>query len=221
MLMRGSGRVFAIVAGGLASLVAAASGGTAGSPISLTAPTGYRDYCDGMRARQQRRVCGHGGVPLALWRPLKLPPVAEGQPCPAARWHAISRGVRGVGPGPVYSTHVIPWQVLFPAPENSVAAGTGWGIDKTPLICKKRFHSPFLIRGARIDEEGQLGFSGPAGRRPFAAMQFARERWGLDVAGLHGWPVAVWMTTPGCYAFQIDTRTLSRVIVFRIQPVGS
>src|SRR5437763_5214549 len=127
MLMRGSGRVFAIVAGGLASLVAAASGGTAGSPIPLTAPTGYRDYCDGMSARQQRRVCGHGGVPLALWRPLKLPPVAEGQPCPAARWHAISRGLRGVGPGPVYSTHVIPWQVLFPRAREQRGRGHGLG----------------------------------------------------------------------------------------------
>src|SRR2546429_6832249 len=122
MLMRGSGRVFAIVAGGLASLVAAAGGGTAGSPIPLTAPTGYRDYCDGMSARQQRRVCGNGGVRLALWRPLKLPTVAEGQACPVSRRHLITRSVGGVGPGPVYSTHVIPWPGLFPRPDNTHSA---------------------------------------------------------------------------------------------------
>jgi hypothetical protein len=111
--------------------------------------------------------------------------------------------------------------VLFPAPENSIAAGTGWAIDKTPFVWKKRFRGPFLLRGDRIDGQGELGFSGPAGRRPFAAMQFAAGRSGLESAGLHGWPVAVWMTTPGCYAFQIDSPTTSRVIVFRVRPLSS
>ena len=208
-------------AGAFASLAAGASGAIKQEPIPLTAPSGYRDYCDGMNAHQQLRVCGRGGVSYALWRALKLPTVAEGQACPVSRPHAISRNLRGVGPGPVYYTHVIPWRVLFPAPENSVAAGTGWAIDKTPLVRKRSFRGPFLVRGGRIDGQGELGFSGPAGRRPFAAMQFAAGRSGLEIAGLHGWPVGVWMTTPGCYAFQIDSPTSSRVTVFRVRPLSS
>ncbi len=208
-------------AAAFASLTAAASGAIKQNPMPLTAPTGYRDYCDGMSVRQQRHVCGRGVVPGAFWRPLKLPAVAEGQPCPVSRRHPISKNLTGVGAGPVYFTHAVPWRVPFPAPEYSIAAGTGWSIDKTPLVWKKTFRGPFLIRGARVDGQGQLGFSGPAGRRPFAAMQFAAGGSGLEVAGLHGWPVGVWMATPGCYAFQIDSRTSSRVMVFRVRPLSS
>jgi hypothetical protein len=200
-----------LLSGG-AALIHAAPGDT---PIPLQPATGYRDYCDAMSLHRQRLVCGTGRVPLAFWRALKLPMVGAGQACPASRLHKISGSMRGVGPGPVYSTHVIPWVVLFPPPENSIAAGTGWSVDKTPLVWRKHFRGSFLIRGARIDGEGELGFSGPGGR-PFAAMQFAAGRAGLEVAGLHGWPVLVWMTTPGCYAFQIDGKTFSRVVVFRV-----
>lgn len=189
--------------------------GPPASPDPLRPATGYRDFCDGMSPRQQRRVCGNGRVSLAFWRPLKLPTIAADEPCPVAHLHNVS-GVRGYGPGPVYPTHIIPWVETFPPPENSVAWGTGWSADKTPLIWKKRFRSSFLIRGGRIDGEGELGFSGPAGRRPFAAMQFAAGRAGLEVSGLRGWPIIVWMTTPGCYAFQIDGKTFSRVVVFRV-----
>jgi hypothetical protein len=217
-----SGRLALIaVTAACLSLTQAASAVVRQTPIPLTQPTGYRDNCAGMNLHRQQRVCGRGRVPLAFWRPLNLPTVAPGQPCPVSRRHQIARNVSGVGRGPIYFTHVIPWAVLFPAPENSIAAGTGWAIDKTPLVWKKPFRGPFLIRGARIDGQGQLGFSGPAGRRPFAAMQFARGRSGLEFAGLHGWGVAVWMTTPGCYAFQIDTRISSRVIVFRVKPLSS
>lgn len=191
------------------------------TPIPLTASRGYRDYCDGMNLHRQLRVCGRGRVLARLWRPLSLPTVAPGEPCPVSRRHAISRKVRGTGTGPIYSTHVIPWVVPFPAPENSIAAGTGWSVDKTPLVSKKRFRGALLVRGARIDGQGDLGFSGPAGRRPFAAMQFAAGRSGSEVADLHGWPVIVWMTAPGCYAFQIDTKTTSRLLVFRVQAASS
>jgi hypothetical protein len=204
-----------------ASLTTAASAGVNQAPIPLTAPTGYRDYCDGMTLHHQQRICGRGRVPLAFWRPLKLPTIAQGQQCPVSHRRAITKHVRGVGRGPIYFTHVIPWLVLFPAPENSVAAGTGWAIDKTPFVWKRSFRGPFLIRGARIEGQGELGFSGPSGRRPFAAMQFARGRSGLEFSRLRGWGVGVWMTTPGCYAFQIDTRSSSRVIVFRVEPLRS
>ncbi len=94
-------------AAAFASLTAAASGAIKQNPMPLTAPTGYRDYCDGMSVRQQRHVCGRGVVPGAFWRPLKLPAVAEGQPCPVSRRHPISKNLTGVGAGPVYFTHAV------------------------------------------------------------------------------------------------------------------
>src|SRR5262249_37962874 len=114
-------------------------------------------------------------------------------------------------------THVNPWRVSFPPPENSLAAGSGWSIDKTPFVTGKTFHGPFAVRGRRIDGPGALGFSGAGGRRPFEAAPFAVGRAGLEAAGYLGWPVGVWMTEPGCYALQVDGASFSRVIVFRVE----
>jgi hypothetical protein len=194
---------------------AAAFGGQA--PISLKAPTGYRDYCAAMPPAQRTRVCGRGGVPTPLWRPLHLPTVAPGTACPVSARHAIARKTTGVGDGPIYATHVDPWSVMFPPPQNSLAVGTGWSVDKTPFVRKRTFTGPFVIRGGRIDGPGLLGFSGPGGRRPFEAFQFAAGRSGAEVAGLTGWPTLVWMTAPGCYAVQVDGKSFSRMIVFRVE----
>jgi hypothetical protein len=144
-----------------------------------------------------------------------LPTVAPGAACPVSARHQIARHTTGVGDGPIYATHVDPWNVMFPPPQNSLAFGTGWSVDKTPFVRKRSFTGPFVIRGGRIDGPGLLGFSG--GRRPFEALQFAAGRSGAEVAGLRGWPTLVWMTAPGCYAVQIDGKTFSRIIVFRVE----
>jgi hypothetical protein len=198
-------RRLAATAAVLASLAAAAVASGDQAPIPIEAPTGYRDYCDRIG---RNRVCPRGGVPQGLWRPLALPKVASGAACPVSRSRT----------GPVYATHVNPWRVPLPAPENSLATGSGWAVDKTPFLMKKSFRGPFAVRGRQIDGPGEIGFSGPGGRRPFEAMQFAFDRWGLTAAnGERGWGVIVWMTSPGCYAFQIDGVTFSRVIVFRVE----
>src|SRR5262249_46528894 len=156
------------------------------TPRPLTAPTGYRDYCDGIG---RKRVCPRGGVPPAVWRPLHLPTVASGQACPVTRARALKSPGTGVGPGPASSTHAHPWRVPCPRPASRVAAGSGWSADKTPFVMGKSFHGSFAVRGRRLDGPGELGFSGPGGRRPFAAVQFAEGRAGAEAAGYRFWPV--------------------------------
>jgi len=198
----------------VATLAAATSASAGQAPVPLTAPTGYRDYCDGIG---RNRVCPRGGVPSAFWRPLHLPAVAPGQACPVTRTRAMKGLGTVYGTGPVSITHVNPWRVPFPPQENSVAAGTGWSADKTPFVLGKRFHGSFAVRGRRLDGPGELGFSGPGGRRPFEAFQFAEGRAGAEAAGYRAWPAVVWMTAPGCYGFQIDGASFSRAIVFRVE----
>lgn len=203
-----------------AALVVAAGGYGDEAPIPSRAPTGYKDYCAAMKPAQRNRVCSRGGVPQALWRPLHLPTVAPGAACPISPRQTIARSTSGVGSGPIYPTHVDPWSVPFPPPENSIAFGTGWSVDKTPLMRKKTFKGPFVVRGRRIDGQGALGLSGPGGRRPFEALQFVAGRSAAEVAGLTGWPTMVWLSAPGCYALQIDGQTFSRVVVFRVEAAG-
>jgi hypothetical protein len=186
--------------------------------ISLRAPTGYQDYCAGLTRALRKRVCGSGGALRALWRPLHLPTVASGGACPVSPRRVVSGSITGSGAGPVFPTHLEPWSVSFPPPANSLAVGTGWSVDKTPLVFKKTFKGSFVVRGRRIDGAGDLGFSGPGTRRPFEAMQFAAGRSGATFAGLKGWPTLVWMAAPGCYALQIDGQTFSRVVVFSVEP---
>jgi hypothetical protein len=205
----------------VASLAIGVAASADQAPIPLKAPTGYQDYCAAMPRAQRNRVCSRGGVPQTLWRPLHLPAVAPGAACPVSTRRSITRYMTGVGAGPIYPTHVDPWNVPFPPPENSVAFGTGWSVDKTPLVRKKTFKGPFAVRGRRIDGSGQLGFSGPGVRRPVEALQFAAGHSGLEVAGLTGWPILVWMTGPGCYGLQIDGLTFSRVVVFQVRNATS
>ncbi len=204
----------------LASLVASTVAYADQAPIPLKAPTGYQDYCAAMTPAQRSRVCGRGGMPQALWRATAL--CRRSRQARRVRFRRVgsiaTRYTSGVGAGPIFPTgHVEPWKrARLPPPENSLAYGTGWSADKTPFVRKKTFKGPFVVRGQRIDGSGVVGFSGPGGRRPFAALQFAAGRSAAEFAGSTGWPTLVWMTAPGCYALQIDGETFSRVVVFRV-----
>jgi hypothetical protein len=105
----------------------------------------------------------------------------------------------------------------YPAPEASVAAGTGWAVAKTTLVMKKIFSQPLVVRGSRIDGAGQLGFSGPVGRRPFAAIQFPATAAAIDFGKYKAHGLNVWATSSGCYALQLDGKTFSRAVVFRVE----
>jgi hypothetical protein len=192
----------------------------ADTPIPLTPSTGYRDYCDGLKAGSAvpRKLCPAGRVLGRFWRPLVLPTIPAGARCPVSQARTVGGAVRAHGTGPVYIARTLPLRTQYPAAENSYAAGTGWAIDKVPLLLAKGFHGPFLVRGRRIDGDGALGFSGFVGHRPYDALQFAKGGATMTLArGLLGWGTALWMTTPGCYAVQIDGRTFTRVIVFRVE----
>ncbi len=206
-----------------ACLAAAATAAAEPTPIPLRAPTGYRDYCDGMK-RGKNYPCPRGGVPQALWRPLHLPTLAAEASCPAATPHTVTNRIAPVlGPGPVYfvaggynradrATMTAP----YPPPEAHVAFGTGWTAAKAPLVMKKTFAQPMVVRGRRIDGAGDLGFSG-SGRRPFGAMQFPAAGPTIDLGRYKAHSLNVWAATPGCYALQIDGATFSRVVVFRVE----
>jgi hypothetical protein len=221
-------------------LVAAATAGTLGvtqyasgksplayaeqPPIPLKAPSGYRNYCDGMK-RTKNYPCAAGGVPQALWRPLHLPVVASGAPCPTPTSHTVSsRTAPVLGTGPVFftagaynPTDRTTMTAPYPAPAASLAAGTGWAVAKTTLVMKKIFSQPLVVRGNRIDGAGQLGFSGPIGRRPFTAIQFPATASAIDFGTYKAHGLNVWATSSGCYALQLDGKTFSRVVVFRIE----
>jgi hypothetical protein len=194
------------------------------APIPLKSPSGYGNYCDGMK-HTKSYPCAAGGASQALWRPSHPPVVAPGAPCPAPMPHTVSsRTVPVLGSGPVFFSagaynpaDRATMKAPYPAPGTSVAAGTGWAVAKTALVMKKTFSQPLVVRGSRLDGAGLLGFTGPAGHRPFAAMQFAGTSPAIDLGAYKAHGLIVWATASGCYAVQLDGRTFSSVVVFRVE----
>jgi hypothetical protein len=135
---------------------------------------------------------------VQLARPLRLPSIASDESCPVT---PLTRAVDFIGGGaagggPVY-----------------LLGGSGrvfWVADTREL-------GPILIRGGRIDGQGELNFgtegsSGPILRLPVHSF--------VSSAGQPlGWRQFITVllpSSPGCYALQVDTLSGSRTLVIEL-----
>jgi len=143
-------------------------------------------------------------------RPLKLPVIPAGQPCPAnaitLQGGTASRigthlrlGFGGAGPQSNY-----PWNK------------TVWDLPSVSSLPN------ILLRGRRVDGEGQLYFDGDGhGPSDAVRMTVADSRGGqtafyseLGLPRDAGVAFYTYPTTSGCYAIQADSDRFSEVIVF-------
>jgi hypothetical protein len=183
------------------------------SVTALPAPTDYTSAC-----RVERQVCEAGAAlpdafPAELQRPLRLPVVGRGQPCPVTPGTAISNGALGgvaLGTGPV---RPVVGSGLDPAkgiPLGLQPTGGFLGF-KTLWYAEPTYDGPALIRGARLDAPGEVGFGeGPQA----AALVIPPGATVNDIAGIREAPGGTWLRSPGCYAWQVDGVGFSTVIVF-------
>jgi hypothetical protein len=206
----------------VAGTLATAGGVSAATPpVPLMPPTGYRDLCAGIK----QVACPVGGVPMSFWRPLALPESPGNGSCPASTANKVFQSEKGVlGTGPVYLNVGNSGSVmLVPDPPVSTlpSAGSGWHVGPLKMALRPSFRGPLLVRGARIDTTGDLGFSRPSATRPRAALQFpprSKPRPGQDVVLAVG---GVWLTEPGCYGIQFDGASFSYSVVFRVEFTSS
>jgi hypothetical protein len=152
-----------------------------------------------------------------LRRPLQIPRLAPGQPCPASKPDTsvdfASYGVgQGYGPGPAYPIFGgnAPRARLdfdYPPTPQSEIAGSKWGAQKVLWFLLPGHGDRVLVRGRRLD--GQHPFRvrfGLGPRLPGSELKIARA---LD----H--PSTTRLRTGGCYGYQIDGPDYSRMIVFK------
>jgi hypothetical protein len=159
-----------------------------------------------------------------LHRPLHLPHVTPGQPCP--RTHSVRRVpeiVAALGRGPAYPTLGSRLGIAYIGPRSGTPHLDGWYFRKTIWTVDAKYQGPLLLRGRRIDRTGPLRFE-PYGP-PSLARSRAELRWPAGWPKLNrtrtGWrqlPGATVIRGPGCYAFQADGRHFSTVIVFQAAP---
>ncbi len=153
----------------------------------------------------------------ALRRPLHLPQVAPGAACPVskidrrvawARMHIF--GGFGIGPGPVYPG--LPSGLLWATRDQQY--GSRWYGEKVFWFIVPRYRGRVLIRGRRLDGPGAVGFNGT--RRPDPELRiepYDTVSWAGQPKGSRGIPSGVRILAKGCYGFQIDGTSFSRVIV--------
>jgi hypothetical protein len=155
-----------------------------------------------------------------LRRPLHIPHIAPGSACPttAATGQLPSPPFVGTkfGRGPVYpgfgrvDRALIHFQ--YPPPPNSAWPNSAWSGQKVMWISSPRYHGPTLIRGRQLDGPNRLRFD--HGEVPSVEKRI--RTWGRNAGSRWGASASLTrLRAAGCYGYQIDGLTFSRVIVFQ------
>jgi hypothetical protein len=155
-----------------------------------------------------------------LRRPLHMPTLTAGARCPVSRADPGIRasgvkfpGSPGIGRGPV-SAGLGPASGLLYATRERPAGGPWFGAKVFWYILPS-YQGPALIRGRRLDGPQLVRF-GPR-RMPAPELRIdpgQTTSWEGQPAGSRGVPSTVRVKEPGCYAFQIDGASFSRIVVF-------
>jgi hypothetical protein len=158
-----------------------------------------------------------GADPWAtLHRPLRIPAKLAGR-CPATPGVPVAPGLAfiGQGAGPLYPLDAYPALKVIPGGRKGQPwFPSAWGGREMRWAARPSFSGPVLIRGRRLGGGARVAF-GP-GQAPAIELRVDVPR-----RGAHSWWTATTYTrvkAPGCYAWQIDGRRFSRVVVFRAVP---
>ena len=170
-----------------------------------------RNCACGHRARRGRAPDVNG---TDLRRPLRIPHLAAGAACPIS--HVDTRvdfarfGIaRGIGRGPAYPIGITRG-VLYLAQATGSDAGSPWAGGKVLWFVHPRSRGPVLIRGRRLDGPGLVRFD--HGQLPAPELRLP--------ADLRERPSLTRLRVPGCYAYQVDGTSFSRIVVFRAISAG-
>lgn len=150
-----------------------------------------------------------------LDRPLHVPTIAPGSPCPAAHGHTVSPDYGlALGDGPAYPIGLGETGTLIIGPAHNFSSQQ-WGGNKVLwALDTTHYDGPVLIRGHQIDGPNELRF----GFGDIPPLQL----WITPNPGDDGWiglPSYTRLRATGCYAYQIDGTSFSKVIIF--QATGS
>ena len=160
----------------------------------------------------------------SLHRPLHLPTVAEGAPCPLSPGRSVRLGKGDVmslaGPGPAYPVLAGGNVLNFFWPPQGEARGSGWSGNKAMWIVAERYRGPVLVRARQLDGPHLVRFGV---YEPLATEFKVSTRLTSVGSRVRREPSTTRVEAEGCYAYQIDGTTFSRVIVFeaRIAPLPS
>jgi hypothetical protein len=201
--VQGMRRMWPLVA---LSLLAACTGSpTPPSPTTSPAPPSVTNPPD----------TGEAAIAALIGRPMRLPKVAPGAPCPVSGVTerspvAQAADARGLGKGPLYP-------ITFYIGENATVRLGEIGAEglhemKVVWATSAGYKGPVVVRVGRLDGVGRghvrLFYDESAARGD--AVVFPPTDFPSD------FPSSTSVSGPGCYAYQLDGADLEEVIVFRV-----
>jgi hypothetical protein len=145
-------------------------------------------------------------------RPLRLPAVEPGGPCPTApggRQVASEFGL-ALGDGPLYPAGFDERGVYDYT--GAIQEG-GWYLLKVLWIGDPSYKGAALVRGRQVDGPGELRFN--EGANPSSELRLHTDAGNPTASGWNNWPSYTRLRGPGCYAYQVDGLGFSDVVVFR------
>jgi hypothetical protein len=153
-----------------------------------------------------------------LSRPLQFPPLGADGRCPVTSGVTFNTSYFGggaLGRGPVRVLLADAGDILRGRVDLGVRSAPGWFAVQTLWFATPRYDGPFVVRAKR------LGASGPievrpdgTGLRPGAGPLLVAAGATINTQdGYRTVPGSTWIKSPGCYAWQVDGRGFSEVIV--------
>jgi hypothetical protein len=161
----------------------------------------------------------------SLHRPLHIPRIAPGAPCPTSKPDPrgdLSRFGGFTGPawgrGPAYPAlqdrdGKPALEFVYPPSPTSGFAGSQWSGQKVMWVLNPAYHGRVLIRGRQLDGPNELRFD--------RGLVPPREKRVVGGGLVVGWASFTRLRADGCYGYQIDGKSFSRVIVFEARIVTS
>ncbi len=187
------------------------------TPVSnltpLPTPMDYRQVCEleasvcSCAPQLQDATCSQS-FPTSVIRPLRLPQVTSSEVCPTTSDHRVStEAFAGValGTGPV--------EPLIAATSLVAERADGWYGTKTLWFTLPSYAGAVLVRGARIDGQGPVGF----GEQPLIGHLIIPPGSTINEGsdGYRQAPGGTFVKAPGCYAWQVDGTDFSYVLIFK------
>ncbi len=99
--------------------------------------------------------------------------------------------------------------------EHSAADALGWRGQKTPWFVSRAYTGPMLVRAAQIDGSTPVQFAKVYGQHLRELRFKAGEKNGVQGSWRFLASVTLFRET-GCYSFQIDGTTFTRLVTMRV-----
>jgi hypothetical protein len=144
-------------------------------------------------------------------RPLVLPRIDRGQPCPVTTEVTTPSVELGTMLGSGLARPVRPGSHLEIAAPANFGSDT-WGGNKVLWALSVRAGGVALIRGHQLDGDAEVRFDDGA-TPSLEKVLVAPTGKPLD-GGWHAFPGSTRLSKPGCYGYQIDTEAETTTVVF-------